>query len=232
MSPWRDIQIYMVSGLDTKGKFLLAQVNKLEPEFFGPSLIAWFSFICKMAAILVWAWMWQMCAKPCVFISRLFYSLYAALFSTIELCIVNFYYDPVKFIVMLHKYSAAMIMVECRVNPIEYVLGLGLLYCVMVRLGIKQLKSPISFTCSGLLHWHWGNHMIAPVPVKQPWKMSFNLSHVSSKKSSKNNAITTTKRSTTKPGAFFMGYTLDQGTIWIWTNWGGTKWPPSCKSHF
>ena len=23
---------------------------------------------------------------------------------------------------------------------------------------------------SGLLHWHWGNHMIAPVPVKQPWK--------------------------------------------------------------
>ena len=21
-----------------------------------------------------------------------------------------------------------------------------------------------------LLHWHWGNHMIAPVPVKQPWK--------------------------------------------------------------
>ena len=24
---------------------------------------------------------------------------------------------------------------------------------------------------SGLLHWHWGNHMIAPVPVKQPWKI-------------------------------------------------------------
>ena len=22
---------------------------------------------------------------------------------------------------------------------------------------------------SGLLHWHWGNHMIAPVPVKLPW---------------------------------------------------------------
>ena len=21
----------------------------------------------------------------------------------------------------------------------------------------------------GLLDWHWGNHMIAPVPVKQPW---------------------------------------------------------------
>ena len=22
---------------------------------------------------------------------------------------------------------------------------------------------------SGLLYWHWGNHMIAPVSVKQPW---------------------------------------------------------------
>ena len=24
---------------------------------------------------------------------------------------------------------------------------------------------------SGLLHWHWGNHMIPPVPVKQPWRI-------------------------------------------------------------
>ena len=24
---------------------------------------------------------------------------------------------------------------------------------------------------SGLLHWHWGNHKIAPVPVKQPWRV-------------------------------------------------------------
>ena len=23
---------------------------------------------------------------------------------------------------------------------------------------------------SGLLHWHWGNHMIAPVPVEQAWR--------------------------------------------------------------
>ena len=22
-----------------------------------------------------------------------------------------------------------------------------------------------------LLHWHWGNRMIAPVPVKQPWRI-------------------------------------------------------------
>ena len=36
--------------------------------------------------------------------------------------------------------------------------------------------NPISFT-SGLLHWYWGNHMIAPVPVKQPWKIGINVSH-------------------------------------------------------
>ena len=30
---------------------------------------------------------------------------------------------------------------------------------------------------SGLLHWHWGNHTIAPVPVKQPWKIWVNESH-------------------------------------------------------
>ena len=30
---------------------------------------------------------------------------------------------------------------------------------------------------SGLLHWHWGNHMIAPVSVKQPWRIWVNKSH-------------------------------------------------------
>ena len=27
---------------------------------------------------------------------------------------------------------------------------------------------------SGLLHWQWGNHMIAPVPVRWPWKYGWN----------------------------------------------------------
>ena len=27
---------------------------------------------------------------------------------------------------------------------------------------------------SGLHHWYWGNHMIAPVPVKQPWRIWVN----------------------------------------------------------
>ena len=34
----------------------------------------------------------------------------------------------------------------------------------------------ISVLASGLLHWHWGNHTIAPVPVKQPWRIWINKS--------------------------------------------------------
>ena len=41
---------------------------------------------------------------------------------------------------------------------------------VLLGLGIDQF-CPYS---SGLLHWHWGNHMIAPVPVKQPWNKNVN----------------------------------------------------------
>ena len=34
---------------------------------------------------------------------------------------------------------------------------------------------------SALLHWHRGNHTIAPVPVKQPWRTWVNDSHKSTK---------------------------------------------------
>ena len=34
---------------------------------------------------------------------------------------------------------------------------------------------------SGLHHWHWGNRMIAPVSVKQPWSLWVNMSHESTK---------------------------------------------------
>ena len=38
----------------------------------------------------------------------------------------------------------------------------------------------IYYPCaSGLLHWHWGNHMIAPVPVKWPWRICLNKLHKS-----------------------------------------------------
>ena len=57
---------------------------------------------------------------------------------------------------------------------------------------------------SGLLHWHCGNLAIAPVPAKQPWWIWVNTSC----EFIMNDCITTTKQSTTKPCAYFLGYTV------------------------
>ena len=57
---------------------------------------------------------------------------------------------------------------------------------------------------SGLLHWHCGNLTIAPVPAKQPWWIWINTSC----EFIMNDCITTTKESTTKPCAYFLGYTV------------------------
>ena len=57
---------------------------------------------------------------------------------------------------------------------------------------------------SGLLHWHCGNVTIAPVPAKQPWWIWRNTSC----EFIMNDCITTTKQSTTKPCAYFLGYTV------------------------
>ena len=56
----------------------------------------------------------------------------------------------------------------------------------------------------GLLHWHWGNLTIAPVPAKQPWWIWINTSC----EFIMNDCITTTKQSTTKPCAYFLGCTV------------------------
>ena len=57
---------------------------------------------------------------------------------------------------------------------------------------------------SGLLHWHCGNLTIAPVPAKQPWWIWINTSC----EFIMNDCITTTTQSTTKPFAYFLGYTV------------------------
>ena len=57
---------------------------------------------------------------------------------------------------------------------------------------------------SGLLHWHCCNLTIAPVPAKQPWWIWINTSC----EFIMNDCITTTKQSTTKPCAYFLGYTV------------------------
>ena len=56
----------------------------------------------------------------------------------------------------------------------------------------------------GLLHWHCGNLTIAPVPAKQPWWIWIHTSC----EFIMNDNITTTKQSTTKPCAYFLGYTV------------------------
>ena len=58
---------------------------------------------------------------------------------------------------------------------------------------------------SGLLHWHCGNLTIAPVPAKQPWWIWINTSC----EFIMNDCVTTTKQSTTKPCAYFLGYTVE-----------------------
>ena len=57
---------------------------------------------------------------------------------------------------------------------------------------------------SGLLHRHCGNLTIAPVPAKQPWWIWINTSY----EFIMNDYITTTKQRTTKPCAYFLGYTV------------------------
>ena len=75
---------------------------------------------------------------------------------------------------------------------------LVLLCCVVV---IHWLILPYP---PGLLHWHCGNLTIAPVPAKQPWWIWINTSY----EFIMNDCITTTKQSTTKPCAYFLGYTV------------------------
>ena len=58
---------------------------------------------------------------------------------------------------------------------------------------------------SGLLHWHCGNLTIASVPAKQPWWIWINTSC----EFIMNDCITTTKQTTTKPCAYFLGYTVN-----------------------
>ena len=76
-----------------------------------------------------------------------------------------------------------------------------LLCCALLWLYINWLIFPYP---SGLLHWHCGNLTIASVPAKQPWWIWINTSC----EFIMNDCITTAKQSTTKPCAYFLGYTV------------------------
>ena len=73
---------------------------------------------------------------------------------------------------------------------------------------------------SGLLHWHCGNLTIAPVPAKQPWWIWINTSC----EFIMNDCITTTKQSTTKPCAYFLGYTVFGYGILQWDSQMGFRY--------
>ena len=76
---------------------------------------------------------------------------------------------------------------------------------------------------SGLLHWHCVNLTIAPVPAKQPWWIWINTSC----EFIMNDCITTTKQSTTKPCAYFLGYTGLTSSLIGWHTDGSqpsTEW--------
>ena len=64
---------------------------------------------------------------------------------------------------------------------------------------------------SGLLYWHCGNLTIAPVPAKQPWWIWINTSF----EFIMNDYKTITKQSTTKPCAYFLGYTVHTLGKWL-----------------
>ena len=87
---------------------------------------------------------------------------------------------------------------------------------------------------SGLLHCHCGNLTIAPVPAKQPWWIWINTSC----EFIMNDCITTTKQSTTKPCAYFLGYTVCRGFLWFILSqwllllccyWDPRPWLLQCK---
>ena len=100
-----------------------------------------------------------------------------------------------------------------------------LIRCQMVQYIPRNMHTVFALMCfvvvihwlispypSGLLHWHCGNLTIAPVPAKQPWWIWINISC----EFIMNDCITTTKQSTTKPSAYFLGYTVYQYvTKWL-----------------
>ena len=120
--------------------------------------------------------------------------------------------DPSNYIKHVAHETDMLVTMWCKlVIPLQYIprnmhTVFDLLCFVVV---IHWLIFPYP---SGLLHWHCGNLTIAPVPAKQPWWIWINTSC----EFIMNDCITTTKQSTTKPCAYFLGYTVC--TMFKWKN--------------
>ena len=93
-----------------------------------------------------------------------------------------------------HRVKSSMLPIRHTVYPIKYMHSL-VVHCFVVVTSSFSVNSYNTFThtLQGYLHWHWGNHTIAPVPVKQPWRIW----------AKSINYLTTTKQ--TKSGWIFFG---------------------------
>ena len=124
----------------------------------------------------------------------------------------NLLIGSLRFIVQPNNYPQCSLFVFCLL-----LLGSGLTHCSLVQYIPRNMHTVTALLCfvvvihwlifpypSGLLHWHCGNLTIAPVPAKQPWWIWINTSC----EFIMNDCITTTKQSTTKPCAYFLGYTV------------------------
>ena len=101
-------------------------------------------------------------------------------------------------------WSGHVALILYTVYPRKYAHG----FCFVVVIHWLIFPYP-----SGLLHWHCGNLTIAPVPAKQPWWIWINTSC----EFIMNDCITTTKQSTTKPCAYFLGHTVPHiSPLHIW----------------
>ena len=102
-------------------------------------------------------------------------------------------------------------------ETVSYFYTIALYHCFAIQYIPRNMHTVFALLCfvvvihwlifpypSGLLHWHCGNLTIAPVPAKQPWWIWINTSC----EFIMNDCITTTKQSTTKPCAYFLGYTV------------------------
>ena len=60
---------------------------------------------------------------------------------------------------------------------IHMVLLCFVMFCVVILSDLLDIIWSIYPHLSWLLHWHWGNRMIAPVPVKEPWRIWIKPNH-------------------------------------------------------
>ena len=115
---------------------------------------------------------------------------------------------------MCHLWSYFNFMMRC-VNYFQTILKL--IRYIYIQYITRNMHTVFALLCfvvvihwlifpypSGLLHWHCGNLTIAPVPAKQSWWIWINTSC----ELIMNDCITTTKQSTTKPCAYFLGHTV------------------------